>query len=141
MKGAAFWAWYDEGQVGPEGEGGGDGLYGIRDTSSTFDIVRSNAKIIAGYILGLFASKQQYGTVKANEQSFHCCQFSAIRHAVALMLHDQKVTMYNDGSCCRYTERHNRWSILRASMPVICVHVCLSVCPALTMRPYLWMSC
>ncbi|DBA95832.1 TPA: hypothetical protein ACH3X1_001379 [Trebouxia sp. C0004] len=48
LKGAAFWAWYDEGQVGPEGEGGGDGLYGIRDTSSTFDIVRSNAKTIAG---------------------------------------------------------------------------------------------
>ena len=59
LKGAAFWAWYDEGQVGPQGEGGGDGLYGIRDTSSTFDIVRSNAKSIAGYILGLFASKQQ----------------------------------------------------------------------------------
>lgn len=50
LKGAAFWAWYDEGQVGPEGEGGGDGLYGIRDTSSTFDIVRSNAKTIAGYV-------------------------------------------------------------------------------------------
>ncbi|DBA99225.1 hypothetical protein WJX82_007713 [Trebouxia sp. C0006] len=48
LKGAAFWAWYDEGQVGPEGEGGGDGLYGIRDTSSTFDIVHSNAKTIAG---------------------------------------------------------------------------------------------
>ena len=47
LKGAAFWAWYDEGQVGPEGEGGGDGYYGIRDTSSTFDLVRSNAKTIS----------------------------------------------------------------------------------------------
>ena len=48
LKGAAFWAWYDEGQIGPEGEGGGSGWYGINDTSSTFDLVRSNAKAIAG---------------------------------------------------------------------------------------------
>ena len=49
LKGAAFWAWYDEGQVGPEGEGGGDGWYGIRDTSSTFALVRDSAKTIARY--------------------------------------------------------------------------------------------
>lgn len=48
LKGAAFWAWYAEGQMGPEGEGGGDGLYGIRDTSSTFALVRDSAKTIAG---------------------------------------------------------------------------------------------
>lgn len=48
LKGGAFWAWYDEGQVGPEGEGGGDGLFGVRDTSSTFDLVRSNARGLAG---------------------------------------------------------------------------------------------
>lgn len=48
LKGGAFWAWYAEGQVGPEGEGGGDGLYGIRDTSSTFALVRDSAKTIAG---------------------------------------------------------------------------------------------
>ena len=48
LKGGAFWAWYDEGQVGPEGEGGGDGLFGIRDTSNTFDMVRRNAKGMAG---------------------------------------------------------------------------------------------
>ena len=48
LKGAAFWAWYAEGQVGPAGEGGGDGWYGIRDTSTTFDVVRSSAKDIAG---------------------------------------------------------------------------------------------
>ena len=48
LKGAAFWAWYAEGQVGSEGEGGGDGWYGIRDTSSTFELVRSSAQTIAG---------------------------------------------------------------------------------------------
>ena len=48
LKGVAFWAWYAEGQVGPEGEGGGDGWYGIRDTSSTFELVRNSAKAIAG---------------------------------------------------------------------------------------------
>ena len=47
LKGAAFWAWYDEGQVGPEGEGGGDGWYGIRDSSSTFVSVRKAAQAIA----------------------------------------------------------------------------------------------
>ena len=48
LKGAAFWAWYAEGQVGPEGEGGGDGWYGIRGTSSTFELVRTSAQTIAG---------------------------------------------------------------------------------------------
>ena len=48
LKGGAFWAWYDEGQVGPEGEGGGDGLFGVRDTSSTFGLIRSNARGLAG---------------------------------------------------------------------------------------------
>ena len=48
LKGGAFWAWYDEGQMGPEGEGGGDGWYGIRETSSTFDLVRNSAQTIAG---------------------------------------------------------------------------------------------
>ncbi|KAK9841349.1 hypothetical protein WJX74_004374 [Apatococcus lobatus] len=48
MKGAAFWQYYAEGQIGPAGEGWASGLYGVRRQDSTWGLVQNHASVMKG---------------------------------------------------------------------------------------------
>ena len=48
FKGAAFWEYFDEGQIAPAAEGLGGGLYGIFRSDTTFSIITSNAQAVRG---------------------------------------------------------------------------------------------
>lgn len=48
IKGAAFWEWFAAGQVAPAAEGGGSGLYGIKQSDSTWAIIQQNAQAMKG---------------------------------------------------------------------------------------------
>lgn len=57
IKGWAFWSFLDDGQVAPQAEGGGSGLYGIRSSDSTFSIIRQNAASLKRCIRSLSPSQ------------------------------------------------------------------------------------
>ena len=50
LKGAAFWQWYDDGQMGTAEEGGGAGSFGIRHNDSTFGLIRGNAAAMRKWV-------------------------------------------------------------------------------------------
>jgi mannan endo-1,4-beta-mannosidase len=47
-QGIGFWEWFAPGQKGPQSEGGGQGLYGIYATDSTFKLIQDNVAFING---------------------------------------------------------------------------------------------
>lgn len=48
LQGSAFWQWYAPGQEAAPTEGGGSGLFGIRETDAAFSLITDNIKFIQG---------------------------------------------------------------------------------------------